>query len=295
MTKARRNDESPSELGARAVVEARLGRPLQRMPATTGTPIVDYRTAEGDLAVEVKEVTSKDYREMGKAFSREVTLRADQRLTSRWEVFIERTDLSTELPTGPPAGTAEPSIRLKGLVDELVEHFAVLDRYGVQAMGHLPWPGPEPHTRAEVAAAIGAINERTHGSLCFRHDPIAGYDTTGCVELRLATSSVRTLNRDTIVDRLELWLPHPDNDNLRASLANEPAGTERHAFLVFDPLVEPQARSAAEVGLQFGPTRRLVLPEEIDVLWFLLGPLASRFDPENGWRTWPLTPAPSAP
>lgn len=295
MTTTRRDDESATELRARAVIEAQLGRPLQRLHATTGAPIADYRTAEGDVAVEVKEVTSKEFREMGKAFAREMTMRADHRLTSRWEVFIERPDLSTEFPIGPMAGAAGPSIRLKGLVDELVEHFAVLDRHGVHAMGHLPWPGPEPHTPAEVAAAIRAINARTAGSLCFRRDPIAGYDSTGCIELRLTTGSVRTLNPDTIVDRLKLWLPHPDNDNLRESLANEPAGTERHAFLVIDGAVEPQARSAAEVGVTFGPTRPISLPEEIDVLWFLLSSLASRYDPDSGWRTWPVTPATSAP
>lgn len=202
-----RDDESPAELRARAVVEHQLDRPLVRIPSITGQAVVDYRTAEEDLAVEVKEVTSEAFRATGAAFASEVTRLDDPHLTGRWGLTLMRPELSGLWPSPHQRMTAlpEPAVRLKGLAADLVEPFVTLERFGATTTDI---PLPPPHMDPELAQALATIHRRTHGALCYRNDPDPG--EPGGIELMLAHVSTRTGLADVLVDRLELWLADPN-------------------------------------------------------------------------------------
>ena len=138
-------------------------------------------------------------------------------------------------------------------------------------------------TRGPAAAALWAVAARTHGAICLAHDPFRG-DQPG-VDLNFAAGHVRTAQADTLVDRVELWLASEEHSqNLLTSLANEPEA-EDHAVLVFDHQTEPEYWSATEGGTAFCPTREIQLPDEIDVLWLIIGPIACRYSATDGWRT----------
>jgi hypothetical protein len=86
-----------------------------------------------------------------------------------------------------------------------------------------------------------------------------------------------------MVTRIERWFEEGLGRNLIDSLATEP-GAVRHAILVFDS-TEPESRSAIEEGLGFCPSVAPILPDVIDVLWFILGPVACRFMVGEGWSS----------
>jgi len=44
-----------------------------------------------------------------------------------------------------------------------------------------------------------------------------------------------------------------------------------------------EAPAAREQGIAFRPTKPLDLPPEIDVLWFILGPVTCRSSLAEGW------------
>ena len=80
------------------MLEEELGCRLERVTADRGRRFPDYRTPGGDRVIEVKWITSEDFRALGAAFDKEVTEVEDRRLTGRWTVPVQRPDLSTVLP-----------------------------------------------------------------------------------------------------------------------------------------------------------------------------------------------------
>jgi hypothetical protein len=135
---------------------------------------------------------------------------------------------------------------------------------------------------ADLAAALRSIEARLAGPLSYlRGDARPG--RPGGLRVLAMHGYVRTGRADTMVDRLDQWFASPRTTNLRESLSQDPPGTERIAFLIFDALTEPEVRSADEQGLAFRPTRAPLLPDEVDVLWILIGPVACRYDRTRGW------------
>lgn len=206
----------------------------------------------------------------------------DPELIAYWEghgfTVRRRADLEADWRAthpGPPRKTP----RLDTLARDLEPHLVELEAHGfTTTRGAVPFGHPEP-----LANAITAIYLRTQDGMCLRQEPL-GYERAG-IDVRLATGLIRTGRADTIAARLQLWLKSSKSDNLRASLANEPDGTERHAVFVFDAQTEPEYQSAVEQGTTFCPSVDLELPEEVSVVWFILGPIACRFSSEHGWRT----------
>jgi hypothetical protein len=304
------HDETSEELRARALVERELGRSLDRItPASI--PTVDYRLPDGSVGIEVKRITSELYNDLTSAFRCAGHLDSSE-LTGRWTVMVERPTLSTSLDTIPPfppddesliadlerdgfvvqrkvdrvaewrashPGPKRRSPRLALLGDDLEPHLAVLEQYGIgSTRGTHPFGQPQ-----DLAAALYAIYVRTNGALCHRHEPLSGQQPG--VDVALSSGYTRTGRADTMVGRIDLWLNSGLSANLSASLRNEPSGTERHAVLVFDANTEPEYVSASEQGTAFCPSADLQLPPEIDVLWFILGDVACRYDATSGWRS----------
>ena len=302
--------EKASELRARALLEQELERQLTRAPERA-IPTVDYRIPERDVGIEVKRVTNAEYHDLTSAFAKARHLDSD-RLTGRWAVLVDRPTLSTSLEPMPDFRDDDPELiaywesqgftvrrradleadwrathpgpprktpRLDTLARDLEPHLVELEAHGfTTTRGAAPFGQPEP-----LATAITAIYLRTQDGMCLRQEPLGG-ERAG-IDVHLASGYVRTGRADTIAARLQLWLGSSNSENLRASLANEPDGTERHAVLVFDAQTEPEYDSAVEQGMAFCPTVDLELPEEVSVVWFILGPIACRFSRENGWRT----------
>ncbi|MGH9225745.1 MAG: hypothetical protein ACRD2W_18605 [Acidimicrobiales bacterium] len=182
-------------------------------------------------------------------------------------------------------GPRRVSTRLRDLAADLEPSLMVLERYGHTSTRGLHWLGQPP----ALAQAILTIAARTGGAMCVRHELFPGQRPG--TDIALESTYLRTDCADTLVARLDLWLRSEASKNLRGSLANEPPGTERHAVLVFDAATEPEYRSAVELGTAFCPSQRVDLPDEIDVLWFILGPVAARFAASDGWTTSPMPDA----
>jgi hypothetical protein len=162
----------------------------------------------------------------------------------------------------------------------------VLEEHGHATARGLHYYGQPP----ELATAVVEITRRTGGAMCLRREPL-GDDRPG-IDIVLGSSYLRTEHANTIVARVDLWLRSDWSENLLTSLGNEPPGAERHAVLVFDAETEPEYHSAVEQGTAFCPTVHLDMPEAIDVLWFILGPIAARFAPSEGWTTVLMPDAP---
>ena len=317
MTAGTGSKESASELRARALLEWDLYGGLERV-AEREIPTVDYRTPDGRVGIEVKRVTSAEYLELSNVFTKARHLDSNL-LTGRWCVMVDRPTLSTTLAPMPNfpdddeeqiaswasqgfvvrrraereadwraahPGPRRQTPRLNNLTAELEAHVAVLEAHGiVTTHGLHPFGLPEP-----LASAIVAIITRTQGAVCDRRDLLTN-ERPG-IDVALASGSVRTERADTIAQRLQLWLDSAESSNLRESLANEPAGTTRLGVVVFDAQTEPEHPAAMEQGTAFCPTIPLQLPAEVDVVWFILGPIASRFAATDGWRTVRMPDAP---
>ncbi len=294
---------------ARALVESDLGRPLDRV-TPIDQPTVDYRLADGSVGVEVKRITSEAYNELTAAFAGARHIDSEL-LTGRWTAMIERPTLSTTLQPLPKfapddEGTIESlqaagftvkrlaereaewrashpgprtqSPRLARLAEALEPHLAVMELHSLTST-HGVYPYGQP---IDLATAVVEIARLASGGLCHRHEPFTGQRPG--VDLALSSGYTRTGRPDTVVGRIELWLDSDLSANLRDSLRNEPPDTVRHAVLVFDAATEPEHSAAQELGTDFLPTAQLRLPPEIDVLWFVLGEVACRYERESGWR-----------
>jgi hypothetical protein len=309
MAVRKESSESPSELRARALLEKELHCRLERVPERD-IETVDYRTPGGNDGIEVKRVTSEDYLDLTNAFSKAQHLDSNL-LTGRWSVMIERPTLSTILAPMPKflvddedaiafweargysvarraereavwraahPGPKHRTPRLNTLTTDLEAHLAVMEAHNIDTTrGLAPFGHPET-----LASAIAAIINRTHDALCMRRNLLR--DERPGIDVALASGSVRTERADTIAQRLQLWLASSRSSNLRASLANEPAGTIRHGVAVFDAQTEPEYPASVQQETLFCPTLPLELPVEVDVMWFILGPVAGRYA-NDGWTT----------
>lgn len=304
------DDEDGAELAARALLEREFGCPLIRI-APTAVPTVDYRTAEPARGIEVKQITSEAYKDLSAASGRARHWDSAV-LTGRWSVLIERPTLSDVLAPMPRFPDDDPDLiahyeasgmrvqrkadrqaewraqhpgpkrttpRLKDLGRDLEAHLALLEQ------GDISCTRGAWSVDGSVREALWVIAKRTGNAICVRHELLA--DQRPGIDVHLSSGYVRTERADTIVERIVLWLASEDSANLKASLANEERG-ERHAVLVFDAHTEPEHETASKQGLAFRPTAEPSLVDEIDVLWFILGPIACSFSPADGWRTMPM-------
>jgi hypothetical protein len=301
--------ERDSELEARSLLQAEFGCELVRVP-TGSIPTPDYREPSGRRSIEVKRLTSQQYRQLGA--DRNTRHWDSANLSGRWAVLIERSTLSSILEPVPPfpdddpetiayytahgfrvrtraereaewranhPGPAQPTTpRLKDLGRDLDPHLLILEQHGVTSTRAAVHMAADPR----IMTALRFIEARTNGAICIRQDLLPG-QIPG-IDIALASSYVRTDRADRIVQRVELWLASSECENLKTSLANE-IGMERHAVLVFDAGTEPEHRAATKQGLEFCPTIPISLPDEIDVLWLIVGPIACRYSPSMGWRS----------
>ncbi|MFE0022807.1 hypothetical protein [Amycolatopsis sp. NPDC059021] len=290
-----------------------FGSDLDRINASPERATADYRWCNGRLirSVEVKEITVDTHRQLVAEAKAGKTARDSTTLSMRWMIMINLPTLSTVLEPMPsfppddpelaadveqffgarmmtraereaewrrthPGPKHQPTPQIKNLGRDLDPHLLVLEQHGIVSTH-----GPRSEDPA-VAAALWAIAMRTHGAICMAHNPVR--DEKPGIDVAFVAGYVRTERADVLVDRVELWLHNDDHSkNVRTSLTNEPS-TERHAVLVFDHQTEPEYWSATEQGVGFCPTRDLQLPDAIDVLWIIIGPIACRFSASEGWR-----------
>lgn len=302
--------ESATELLAKRVLEHVLDREFEKVTPSTqpGRKSVDYRSTGDGLqhVAEVKEVASPTFRLANDAAPKARFESAQ--LACLWSVVVNTPVLSDALAAPPRFGELPPAEardwvargfhvesaeerrrewqdkhplrpplpRLPGLGRRLAPRFRVLERHGVlDTQGRWPWAEPDP----EVAEALRAIAAETGGAVCQGVPAPPGRH--GGVQVLRGWGYVRTGLPDTMVARIERWFEEGLGENLVASLATEP-GAVRHAVLVFDA-TEPEGRAAHEQGVGFCPTAAPVLPDLVDVLWLILGPVACRFTPAEGW------------
>lgn len=294
---------------AQRVLEARLGCELVRV-APADTPTVECRTPDGTSAFEVKQLTSEEYRELSSAFGREQTSWDSDVLSWRWVAILTAPSLSDLYPRMPRfaddpgqevlaqyeamgmkvktrsereeehrrrhPGARRPSVRIKGLGPDLERHLIVLESHGVRSTRD-----SGAYDSSPVGRALWAIAARTNHAIFLGEEPVVG-ESPG-IDVQVGHGYVRTGNPDTLVSRIERWLASDRSANLKESLRNEADGVERHAVLVLDPVLEPEYRAAVETADAFCPSLAPALPDEVDVVWFILGPVACVYRHELGW------------
>jgi hypothetical protein len=306
-------EERGTELRARALLQAEFGCELHRVPSRP-IPTVDYRDTTRLRSVEVKQLTSEPYNDLNAAFRKHWRWDSSS-LSGRWTVIIDQPTLSSLLEPVPHfpdddaemiahysaagltvttkaereaewranhPGPIEQPPRLIGLGPDLKRHLITLERHGINSRDEAWRRADSP----ELLNALRFISVRTGDAFFQRRDIVCG-EKSG-IDIVLAAACVRTGRADTVAERIDLWLASDDSGNLRDSLANE-SGTEHHAVLVLDASTEPEWKAAIHQGLEFCPTMPISLPNEIDVLWFIIGPVACRYNPSTGWRS-TLTP-----
>jgi hypothetical protein len=304
--------ERDCELRARALLEAEFGCALKKIPEVRMVETADYLTVDGSRSVEVKRITSEAYNDLRSAASRTDWSYDSLILSGRWTVMINQLTLSDILkpmpkfPADDPEASAEAEAfdfrliprheqeaewrasypgpkqdtpRLKDLGPDLERHLHVLEQHAIYSTRGAGSSEPD------AWQALNYIANRTGNAICLWRELIR--DEKPGINLALASGYNRTARADTVVGRIELWLASKQGSNLRKSLANEP-NTEHHAVLVFDRYTEPEHQTAIEQGINFCPIQELQLPDEIDVLWFIIGPVACRFSTSLGWRALPM-------
>ncbi|NLA37649.1 MAG: hypothetical protein GX868_18450 [Actinobacteria bacterium] len=311
--------ETVSELIARNAIEQATGLRLQRVDDRGHTgPVRDY-DADDDgvfVAFEMKRLTSEPFNSL---FFNPIVdeFNPTTELNLRWSIALDApvvSDLFEAVPTFPedsgpaeittPSGSRilrkskadredewrdaqrksnQSSPAVRGMARDVVPHLVVLERHGFTTT-RTDWGND-----LDVWKAMQAISERTHDSICMGFDsPDPG------VELVFGYGGARTGETRTLVGHVQSWLDSPDgySNNLRDSLRNAEAD-RAEAVLVFDVTeLEYQSAQAAD----YRPTEPLDLGADIDVLWCILGVVALRFDPSDGWARFDVEPyAPPAP
>ena len=169
--------------------------------------------------------------------------------------------------------------RLKNLGRRLEPHLLVLEQHDVFDTWGRSWWAQQ---NREVAEALRYIAQQTNGVVC-QGFPVP-VDRHGGVTVQRAWASLRTGQPNSLVTRIEAWFEAGFGTNLVESLATE-IGAVRHAVLVFDS-TEPEGQVAIDQGLNLCPSKAPALPDVINVLWFILGPVACRFVIGDGWTSY---------
>lgn len=318
MSKKNKNDLS--EPRTRSLLEKEFGCYLDRV-CEGKHETADFRSRDDLRSIEVKQITTQYYYELTKAASKMNRSYDSTVLSGRWRVMIKLFTNATALEPMPEFPVATPEVS-----SEVRRNFGVgiVSRHERESGWRATHPGPKmqkgpqlnrlatdlenlllelekhdvhstrgnwPATRDGVAALM-EIARKTNRALCIRHDTIA--DEKPGIDFSFTAGYECTGNPNTLVERIELWLASDEHSlNLRKSLRNE-LNMERHAVLVFDSATEPEYDSAVKGRTSFVPTKELILPEEIDVLWFILGPVACRYTAGDGWSARLMPDMPSS-
>lgn len=275
----KRRDESESELFAKERLEGVLAVALERI-VPDGTPgkFPDYAfdTQTGHAAVEVKEMSSHDWRMMQDGLAKNGYGRATDEVQKHWTVALDSQTLAQRLGDGRRAPA-----KVKGLVDDLIPDLALLEARGITTTrGDLP-------TDPDGQQAWWRIARRTKGAICLASDANPGAGLLAGVFIAGSYGYVRTARPDTLAGRIDEWFAAGHGSNLIASL-DRPEYAEGHGVLVFDSL-EPEWHSAQESD-EFLPSQPLAMPSKVDVLWALLGACTLRYSRDVGWSEYRSVP-----
>ncbi len=244
-----------------------------------GLPGPDYRLGTPEAAFEVKEFTSQDWVELDRAVRKAPLHKPSPRLRRVWACLVPAFNAVEELDR--EGRSRQP--RVKRLAKDLVGSLEVLERYKVTdyrvGVGAVD---------VELRAACNRVGWLLRGGECscmdFEGEPPFA---PGVIVLGLEWGHSRSGDPDVFANLVQLWLDRR-SANLRASLVREPGA--HHGVVVVDESMVGEAQSATEMGLEFLPEVPLQLPEELDVLWVLIGSLWLRFDRRTGRWTNGSTP-----
>lgn len=301
--------ESSIELEARQHLERILDCALQRV-VPDDQPSADYvfDLGAGSVgAIEVKGIASSDLLHLSAGHARYETERATDELDLRWMIALDGETASERLAPVPnfPNDDEEQikawealgftttrkaeriadfkrrrdeppaPIKVKGIIDDLIPDLKRLEDRGITTTrGKMP-------SDDEGLLAWRRIAGRTRGAICMGREARPEVGMPPGVFISLGYGYVRTGRADTIADRIEAWLESDKSGNLIKSLAR-PEYSEGHAALVFNSL-EPEWWSSADAET-FAPTRRIALPDPVNVLWAILGPRTLRYSASDGWQ-----------
>ncbi|WP_207844019.1 hypothetical protein [Williamsia soli] len=262
--------ENATEKRARLVLETVLGVPLGRVdPGAGGQASPDFRCVRPAMAVEVKELTSEDYKSLSRAADREAERlhTAVPGLTKLWMIIIVARNAEEELDRHWGAAPDQPY--LKKLAKQLRPHLLVLEAAGIQDYRTAQWFSRDPAVRAACAAVATLVRNGT----CSAGEPIGEFGP-GVMGAASAIGYVRSPDPNSLVGLLNRWLSRRGT-NLRDSLRDEPG--EHHAVIVLDRRTVAEVDAAEEHGDSYIPDARLELPDEIDSLWVIAGAITFRY------------------
>ena len=296
------SEEKPSEQLARTHIECVYG-PTRRVQDTGATaPICDYR---GDnCSFEVKEIVAAAFREIRSQLQGQSFFCCAD-LTRHWSISIEvptsaeRFRPIPEFPDDPDitdfqvlgyrvatkkeriaefevVRDAEPPPfpGLRKLTKDVAPLLKTLEKRGITETRSKPFD-----SSAELSRALYSFEAMTRGSIGISHEQ--SVDLPAGIQYHSNFGQVRTSRPETLVTRIQGWLDSPDSTNLCASLANEVG--RKVGVLVFDQHNEPEFQSALESPDKFTPSTNLDLPEPLDEILAVLGPVAYRYSEQDRW------------
>lgn len=300
------SSEDHRERRAAEAVGRALGRTLRRYETDPGgDDSLDYIDDENE-AYEMKSVTPREYEELRAQRS---SWQASRQLAMQWSILLlapTMDDKFRPIPDFPDDDTATvaaieadgfftvsrkeereaewrkrysggrvPIARIRKREAKLLEQYLlVLEQGGITGTR-----GALPRTEEE-RIALAEVHRLTGGAICMARPALPG---GGGIRIRVGWGYTREGDPNVLAFRIQAWLDSPLGANLAHSL-RQSRFARRHGVLTFDSS-EPEYWSAAEAGLEFGPTVDLTLPPQIDVLWCLIGPVLLRYDREQGWQS----------
>ncbi|MEU4321522.1 hypothetical protein AB0F85_28760 [Nocardia fluminea] len=280
---------------ARATLTEQLGIALEKIePGKSKVPTPDFRAVGWDsrpegweVSVEVKGLMSEEHMAVSSA-TRNSPFTALPKLNWLWTYSIDTPNAHTSL-----AGKYDGS-RLVGrkLARALEPLLAVLEQHKIEDYRLYP---NDPNS--EAYKACDAIRVLLRGGSCAR-SYLSGFPddwVSGVVAMGTGFGHCQSFDANGILDTIRLFLSTGHGENMRKSLADEPA--EHHGVLVADWTVSDW-HIVEEMGEAYIPTQPLELPVEIDILWVIIRGRWIRYDRRTReWKAgsaldnWVVTPA----
>ncbi|WP_157227853.1 hypothetical protein [Nocardia asiatica] len=231
------------------------------------------------MAVEVKELTSRDFEHAAACKNPSDAFTPSTRLTGTWTYILNTLNATEYLASDPHA--AAPPMSRKKLTKQLITALQVLEEHNID-----DYYSGLSSANTELAQACAQIHRLVRNGQCARM-PQQSADAIGLgpgvLNMGASTGHARSGDPNELVGLLQRWIDR-DSANMCDSLAGEPG--QHHGVLVADSAAVGDTHTAHELGERFLPTAPLTVPPEIHYLWILIGPVWLRYDcAANAWTS----------
>jgi len=266
-------DPDPAEQLAKRLLSAVLGVQLEVWDTGCRQGAVDFHVVGRSIAIEVKRITSEEYRRAEAQWRQHTVPFASKVLTRSWHVVIELPEFESKGLQGP--------IDFRHLAKNIEPHLRQLEELGVDRVLH----GADWLDLQLCGGPAGPLQELLGSGAGMHSYPVADSDSGGVI-IAVSSGVVASSDVNSLVDLVDFFLGEGSSlgMNMRHKLAADGAA-ERHAFLVVDHIVPVWTMMRHWWAKQQLPTRLPNLPPEIDHVWLAgYGDLVWHCSREEPWR-----------